>query len=224
MVALLVVLTVLTFLTVDYFLQKRHAAAPAPSMASAGPAGLYGRAGYRVPQGVFFAPGHTWMHLEDSGVARLGVDDFAASIVGNIDEIRALEPGQTVRKGEPILHLRHGDREVTFRSPIDGEVREINHNILESRDILGIDPHAASWVYRIKPDDTSNLVEGMMLGQMAKEWLRREVSRLKVFLSTIAPEHPVLGTTMQDGGLPSYGLIDFMDEEEWSKLRDKFLS
>jgi hypothetical protein len=63
-----------------------------------------------------------------------------------------------------------------------------------------------------------------MLGTAAKEWLRREASRLKVFLSTVSPEHPVLGPTMQDGGLPGYGLIDFIEEDDWKTLQGKFFS
>lgn len=227
MVALLVVLTILVFLTVDYFLQKRHAAVVAhgPTVADhPAPVGLFGRGGYRVPQGVFFAPGHTWLHLEESGTARLGVDDFAQSIVGDIDEMITREPGETVRKGDTILQVRHGDRAVAFRSPVDGVIRDVNTDVLGRHEILSMEPHAASWIYRIKPDDTSSLLDGMMLGTAAKEWLRREASRLKVFLSTISPEHPVLGTTMQDGGLPGYGLIDFVDDKEWTMLREKFLS
>jgi hypothetical protein len=62
----------------------------------------------------------------------------------------------------------------------------------------------------------------MQLGTEAKQWLSREVRRLKVFLATIAPEHPVLGQTMQDGGLPSNGLIDHLGDVEWSKLHERF--
>jgi glycine cleavage system H protein len=223
MVALLVVLTVLVFLTVDYFLQRRRALS---AVAENGPAraGLFGRAGYRVPQGVFFAPGHTWFHLEDSGVARVGVDDFATSIVGDIDEITSRQPGEAVRKGDVILRVRHGEREVAFRSPVDGVVREVNADILERRDILGVEPFTAAWLYRVKPEDTSGMLDGMMIGNTAKEWLRREASRLKVFLSTVSPQHPVLGTTMQDGGLPGYGLIDFVEEDDWKTLQEKFLA
>lgn len=227
MVALLVVLTILVFLTVDYFLQKRHAAVAAlTSMVPerSAPVGFFGRAGYRVPQGVFFAPGHTWLHLEESGTARLGVNDFAQSIVGDIDEMITREPGETVRKGDTILQIRHGDRAVAFRSPVDGVIRDVNPDVVGRHEILSMEPQSASWIYRIKPDDTSSMLDGMMLGTAAKEWLRREASRLKVFLSTIAPEHPVLGATMQDGGLPGYGLIDFMDDSEWNTVREKFLS
>ena len=62
----------------------------------------------------------------------------------------------------------------------------------------------------------------MMLGQKASEWLKREARRLRVFLSTIAPEHPVLAQTMQDGGMPCAGLVEFLGEDDWYKLTKTF--
>jgi hypothetical protein len=62
----------------------------------------------------------------------------------------------------------------------------------------------------------------MLLGRSAREWLDREVERLRVFLATITPRHPVLGDTMQDGGLPVAGLTEYLDESGWQKLRERF--
>jgi glycine cleavage system H protein len=230
MVALLVFLTILVFLTVDYFLQRRHAVhavhadGTVAENGSLPPAGFFGRPGYRVPQGVFFDAGHTWLYLEETGVAKLGINDFAQSVVGEIDEMVTRQPGEEVRKGDTILQLRHGDRAVAFRSPIDGVVREVNAEMVGREEFLSVEPHSAAWLYRIRPKDTSAVLGGMMLGDAAKSWLQREVARLKVFLSTIAPEHPVLGHTMQDGGLPGYGLIDHLDDNEWNKLRERFFA
>jgi glycine cleavage system H protein len=230
MVALLVVLTILVFLTADYFLQRAHrvhalgADGSAASEEERRPVGFFGRPGYRVPQGVFFDAGHTWLHLEESGVAKVGINDFAQAVVGDVDEIITRAPGEQVRKGDTIIELRHGERAVAFRSPVDGVVREINEEMLDREEILSVEPQSAAWICRIRPDDPGAVLGGMMIGATAKDWLEREVARVKVFLSTIAPEHPVLGHTMQDGGLPGYGLIDFLDDVEWKKLHEKFFS
>jgi len=229
MVALLVTLTILVFLTADYFLQRAHrvhALGTEPSAAGTEPAppGVFGRPGYRVPQGVFFDSGHTWLHLEESGVAKVGINDFAQTVVGDIDEIITRSPGEQVRRGDTIIQLRHGDRAVAFRSPVDGVVREVNDEMLGRGEILSVEPQSSAWICRIKPNDPGSVLGGMMIGNTAKEWLQREVARVKVFLSTITPEHPVLGHSMQDGGLPGYGLIDFLDDDEWKKLQEKFFA
>jgi glycine cleavage system H protein len=225
MVALLVVLSILTFVTVDYLVQRRRrapAAAGAAEDATPRATELFGRAGYRIPHGVFFDPGHTWLYLEETGAARVGVDDFAHAIVGNVDRIDTRPVGREVRKGDVIISMFHGDRKLSFRSPVDGVIEEVHGDILGRKELLSIEPHSASWIYRIRPRDPAAAIQGLMLGKIAKEWLQREVARMKVFLTTLAPLNPAVGVTMQDGGLPAYGLVDFLGDEEWQKVRSRF--
>jgi len=76
-------------------------------------------------------------------------------------------------------------------------------------------------MYRIRPESTSETLRHLLLGGAAQEWLGREVQRLKVILSTIVPKNPVLGETLQDGGLPAWGLIDYLNEAEWKQVQEK---
>jgi glycine cleavage system H protein len=225
MVALLILLTILVFMTLDYFVQHRRGIAEARAGAHAAtrlsrhePAQI----SYRAPRGVFFTPGHTWIYLEESGTARVGINDLAQSIVGRITSAGARAAGDHVLKGDPILELRHGHRTVTFRAPIDGVIDEINTDLLQRHDYRGLEPFSAAWLYRIRPKDPSNALRDLMLGDAAKKWLGREVQRLKVILSMIAPSDPVLGATLQDGGLPAWGLIDHLSEQEWQHVRETF--
>jgi len=225
MVALLVVLTILMFVTVDYLIQRRrraHAPVNVVERATRSVADLFGRAGYRIPHGVFFDPGHTWMFLEETGAARVGVDDFAQAIVGDVDQFETRPVGAELRKGDVILTMHHGDRKLSFRSPVDGVIEDVHDDVLRRKELLSIEPASASWIYRIRPQDAAAAIQGMMLGKAAKEWLQREVARMKVFLSTLAPANAAVGVTMQDGGLPAYGLVDALGEQEWRILRDHF--
>ncbi len=228
MVALLVLLTILCFLTVDYLVQRRQTAAVAVTQ-MARPAGAVSAMAhpaaqlrYRTPSGVFFDPGHTWLFLEESGSTRIGINDFAQSIIGKIDSVKTRALGDRVQKGDVLLKLLHGDRTATFRAPIDGVIEEVNTELLERHEMFGAEPFSSGWVYRIKPSNTSVLQKSLLLGESAKDWLSREVQRLKVILATVAPANPVLGQTLQDGGLPAYGLIDFLSEPEWKQIQEKF--
>lgn len=228
MVALLVLLSILCFLTVDYLVQRRQTAAVAVAQ-MARPAGAVSAMAhpaaqlrYRTPNGVFFDPGHTWLFLEESGSARIGINDFAQSILGKVDSVQTRALGDMVKKGDVLLKLRHGDRTATFRAPVDGVIEDVNSELLESHEMYGAEPFSAGWVYRIKPASTTAFQKSLLLGESAKDWLSREVQRLKVILATVAPANPVLGQTLQDGGLPAYGLIDFLNETEWKQIQEKF--
>jgi glycine cleavage system H protein len=227
MVALLILLTILVLMTIDYFIQRVRARAAVVSLAAlpGGAKGLTRPAAqfrYRTPHGVFFSPNHVWLYLEESGAARIGIDDLAQSIVGRINEMATRTVGDRVRAGDAILELRHDGRRLVLRSPVDGVIETVNQELVERRDLRGIEPFSAGWIYRVRPENTARTLQHLLLGDAAKEWLDREVQRLKVILATIAPKNPVLGQTLQDGGLPAWGLIDYIDEAEWKQIQDKF--
>jgi len=234
MVAILLFLSVLVIVAVDYFLQRRKPqvgsnGGKAVSRAELGPAGggpaqvRQARVHYRVPDGVFFDPGHTWLLLEETGVVKTGVDDFARSILGEVDGIVTRSVGEPVRKGEKILTLRRGNRTVSFRAPLDGVIDSVNTNHIRRHDPESTGLLSAEWVYRISPSDTSSMLDGLRIGQQAKTWLDRELRRIKVLLSTLAPEQRQLGETFQDGGTLVWGVIDQMSDEEWKQVRSKIL-
>jgi glycine cleavage system H lipoate-binding protein len=218
MVALLVLLLVLVSLTIDYAIQRRRGFATAGEAApSPVPVPVLHNPEYRTPPGVYFGPGHMWAFLEESGDVRVGADDLARVVVGEVESVDTPAPGTKVRAGEPLIQLRHGERAVSLQSPVDGVVEAIN-----TKPTTADDAFTAGWIVRIRPEDTSVLQRGMLLGTRAKDWLDREVHRLRVFLSTVAQDHPVLAATMQDGGLPYAGLVEYLNDVEWNKLQETF--
>lgn len=227
MVALLVLLTLVLFVSVDLVRRRRSRQAipieqDLPTTPTQPTLVNLVQPLYRTPAGVFFEPGHTWLYLEESGTAKLGVDDFLRNVVGRVDEFEARSAGDQVAAGDVIVRLRHGDRSVSVRAPVDGVIEEVNTELMKEHELRGIEPFTDSWLYRLKLRDSSILAKTLLIGQEAREWLSREVQRLKVFLATIAPEHPVLGVTAQDGGVPASGLVEHLDDDEWKKLRVKF--
>lgn len=225
MVALLVILTFLIFLTVDYVVQHRRARLAGVKEREPLPQRLTDFRPLpipRAPTGVYFAPGHTWMYLEPSGTARAGVTDFARYVLGDVDAAEARAIGESVRRGDVLLRLQRGSRTATFRSPIDGTIEKVNMAPAKDLDVDQSKPYTDSWIYKIRPRETSDIPRFALLGEVAKKWLTHEVERLKVFLATTATETGPLGWTLQDGGFPATGLIDTLNESDWKKLEEKF--
>src|ERR1700690_3720864 len=57
--------------------------------------------GFLVPDGLRYHAGHTWVQRERRNGARVGLDDFAAKLAGNIDGIELPKPDQWFRQGQP---------------------------------------------------------------------------------------------------------------------------
>ena len=227
MVLLLVVLTVVAGLALDYFLIRRKLATASAQVGTAlrqstGSAARSERWRLRNPMGVFLDPGHTWVYLEEGGKARVGVDEFAQSIIGSVHKVETKRIGEIVKKGDVIVSIKHDDRTATFHSPVDGLVEEINTDLIESQEMMGTSPFVDYWLYKVTPDDITEIPKTLLLGESAKQWLAREIERLKVFLSTVTPENSLVGQTLQDGGLPTWELIDALSDTDWKKLQESF--
>jgi len=217
MVALLVLMTILVFMTVDYLVRR-----PATTRATAPQLNIVERLIQRTPLGVFFHPGHSWLYLEPSGMAKVGVDDFAHSVIGEIDAAETLPVGEQVRKGDVIVKLRHGDRTAAIRSPMDGVIKSVNTELLSRSTWFGAEPYTSAWLYRIEPRESSELPRSLYLGEAATRWFNHEVERLGVFLGTITPANAVVGRTLPDGGLPTWQIVDHLSDGEWNKCQEIF--
>lgn len=217
MVALMVLFTVMVLLTIDYVIQRRRGVETMATQPVLIP--IAHEPDYRTPAGVYFDRGHTWAFLEASGDARVGVSDLARVVMGNFDSIEALPVGKKVHEGDTIIALQRGDRKLALRSPVDGTIEAVN----TGRPPAGEEEaYVHDWICKIRPKDTSAIPQRMLLGAQARDWLHREVRRLKVFLATIAPDHPVLAQTLQDGGMPYPGLVDYLTDEHWHKVQEAF--
>jgi glycine cleavage system H lipoate-binding protein len=232
MVAILLFITILLFVVIDAWVHRGKSVTAQQSGTPVEVAGD-GRAesaGYRpvaapsrFADGIFLAEGHTWLLLEESGTVKTGLDDFARTIIGDVDGVVTRTVGEPVRKGEVILKVHHGKRTASFRAALDGVIEAVNVEHLQAGKANTSGRLSTDWVYRIKPDDISSTLAGLHIGRKAREWLERETRRIKVLLATVEPEHRQLGEMLQDGGTLVWGLIDYMNDDEWKQVRDKML-
>jgi len=222
MVAIFVVLMILVFLGIDAWMQRRQARRAAV-------AGGDLRAVVRLPKvrllkGLFYAPNHLWIRVEPDGRARLGVDDFAPKLLGHVDAIEAVQPGTAVRKGQPLLRLRQGDRVIVLRAPVSGRVLRVNEDLLKNPQLLKDDPYLQGWVLEVEPDDLGRTASKLLVAERAANWLRREGQRLREFLGEELLARPQVGVTMADGGLPAEGVLSHLDEQAWRECQARFFT
>lgn len=233
MVVLFVVLTVIVFLTIDYFVQRSELRQVAPAAAIAGqqvePARTARSARSRMPfpidrtpKGVFVGPGHTWMQLEPSGRLRLGVDALPLAALGGLTEIDIASAGTEVRKGEPVITLRHGRRSLAMTSPVDGVIEEVNDRVRTDPAALNLNPYGRNWLYSILPLELTVALKDAFVGEDAVAWMWDELRRLYDIVASLASGPSPVGVTAQDGGVPVEGFSEHLGDEQWNQLVERF--
>lgn len=216
MVALLVLFTILTFLTIDYFVQR----AAKQTADQAGHVDLRPSAvplaGLATPPGdVFLGPGHAWLRIEPSGSVRIGSDRLAPALLGGVTHADIRPLGTRVHRGKPLATLVRDGKTVTLRSPVDGIVTEINRDLVRDPGALREDPFGSGWIARVEPIGLGAALQLMVVAREASDWMRGELRRLR---DALVHGQPALAASLPDGGLPVDGVAQDLDPAAWERV------
>ncbi len=229
MVAILLLLTILVMLTIDYYFVKRTAregvAVPAPRQLATAPFALrVPPAVAAVPAGVFVSPGHAWMALQPTGHVTVGADAVPGALLGGFDSCEAVPAGQNVRRGERIATLRRGERTVDVASPVDGVVTEVNAVAETDPARVADSPFGEGWLVRVAPRRLQAALERLFVAEKAEEWMQRQLGELRDFLTGVSARGAFAGATLPDGGVPVNGIASLLSEDEWAELVGRFFA
>ncbi len=218
MVITLVLATFVLLVAHDYYIQRRHARlleaktvtqevrdqTPAYSMNAV--------SGFKTPAHLAYHPGHSWAAKESRQVVRIGLDDFAAHVVGQIDQIDLPARGRWLRQGERGWAIGRGAHRFEMLSPIEGEVIDINPEVLGNPSLAHDDPYGAGWLVAVQAPAVDSNMKNLLHGRLAQRWMEESVSALHTHVS------PGSEAYLQDGGHPIADMLSLVPEPEWDKL------
>src|SRR3990172_1196179 len=140
-----------------------------------------------VPGGAYVAPQHTWVGVEITGEARVGLDDFSYKTLRGIDNIVFPREGQKISRGDTLFSIRSGDRTLAFPSPLSGVVSRVNHELTYHLDLLPVKPFGGGWICRIVPGELAEDLRRLRIGADAIGWDKEEMDRFRGKLKALHP-------------------------------------
>jgi len=217
MTVLLVLATFLAFIVLDYFLnrQKVVATVAVTSPRTIPPAGQH-VGGFLVPDNLSYHPGHSWLVPERRNVVRVGIDEFAAALIGKADKISLPTPGQWVRQGQKALVFSRDGEEAHLVSPTEGEVVSINPDVVRNPGLLRQDPYGAGWLFTVNVPDEETTTRNLVPKRLVADWMRDAVDRLYALQPALA------GAVAADGGRPVEDITALLPEVNWRQLTGEF--
>jgi len=219
MTVLLVLATFLGFIALDYFLNRRKALntvmVEAPKAVPAVFGGDYVD-GFLVPENVSYHAGHAWLVKERKNVFRIGADEFATALLGRIERIELPKPGQWIRQGQKVLSFFRDGEKTEMVSPTEGEVMEINSEILSKPAMLRNDPYGKGWLLTVHVPDEESTGRNLVPKSIVRDWMRAAVERLYSFQPALA------GAVAADGGRPSDDLLSAVPDADWKATTGEF--
>ena len=111
--------------------------------------------------------------LVEGDVATVGITDYAQRKLRDIVGVELPEPGQRVKKGDPVAAIESVKAAADVYAPLSGEVVEVNERLLDEPELLNQDPYGEGWMFKIKIGDRGGL-EGLLGPEQYAERIRRE--------------------------------------------------
>jgi glycine cleavage system H lipoate-binding protein len=180
-------------------------------------------AGFELPNHLRYHPGHAWALSESPTLVRVGLDDFAARLMGKVERLSLPQRDRWVRQGQTLLTVYRGNGKAEVVSPMEGIVTEVNEAVLQDPALALRDPYGEGWVVTVQSPDAKTNFRNLLGGALARKWMEEAAQRLQSRMHGLvgAPSFALA----QDGGIAVRDLTAHLADADWTKLtREFFLS
>ena len=103
-----------------------------------------------------FSKKHEWVAVQDD-IATIGITEHATEMLGDIVFVEVPDQGKAVEQNGQAAVVESTKAASDVYSPISGEVIESNKSIVDDPSSVNSDPEGASWFFKVKIKDNSEL-------------------------------------------------------------------
>ncbi len=173
-------------------------------------------AGFEIPEHLRFHQGHAWALGESPNLVRAGIDDFAAKLIGEAEEVNLPQRGQWIRQGQKVWSFRVNGELVEMVSPIEGTVSDVNDEVVRHPESLTSDPYGNSWLMTVQSPDAKTNFRNLLGGNMARNLVADSAKRLAAYA---AAGDMALA---QDGGTAHGGIAKHLPADKYIEITKEF--
>jgi len=174
---------------------------------------------FQIPGGVFISNGHCWANVSEDGSVNVGLDDFAKKVIGKIDAVELPNLGMTVKKGQSLFTIEQGTRNISFKSPVSGKVKEANKFINEEIDSLNVTSYDQNWICEIDADELDSEIPSLKIGKSAVSFYQDDIERLQSLKKKTKTGKE---TELEPEGVIFAGEMEKLDDISWKRFAEEF--
>ena len=115
---------------------------------------------YQFPDNLNYADTHEYV-LEDNGLLKIGVSEFAIDQLGDIVFVELADQGTTLEKGETFGTIESVKAVEEVYLPFSGEIVSVNESVIDNPELLQNDPIGDGWLVILKPESNASMTDLM---------------------------------------------------------------
>lgn len=127
-----------------------------------------------IPADLKYTAEHEWVRVEGDVVV-VGITDHAQDALGDVVFVELPEVGRQLHKGKAFGVVESVKAVSDLYAPLDGEVVEVNADVVGKPEQLNSAPYGAAWMLKVKPKSAADVAAlldaaayGALLATIAK--------------------------------------------------------
>jgi len=125
----------------------------------------------KVIENLYYTKSDEWLKVEDS-IGTMGITDYAQDQLGDIVYLEKIEKGKNLKQNETLTTIESVKAVSDIKTPVSGEVTEVNIKVIEDASIINKEPYIEGWIAKIKienKDELKNLMNAQEYSEYRKE-------------------------------------------------------
>lgn len=118
---------------------------------------------------------NTWVRVHEDGTATVGMTDVAQNLAGPLLHAKAKKVGTARKQGKPVATVESSKWVGPVKSPISGEVIEVNAELEKDATIVNRSPYTNGWIVKMQPANLDEELAGLLTGQAAVDAYRARI-------------------------------------------------
>lgn len=113
---------------------------------------------FKVLEDLRYTDTDEWARLEGDVVV-VGITDYAQKKLKDIVGVELPEEGSSYRRGDVVAVVESIKATGEIYSPVNGVIVGVNERLLDEPELINQDPYGEGWIFKIRPEDLSQLGE-----------------------------------------------------------------
>ncbi len=109
-----------------------------------------------TPRNLKYTNSHEWVRVEGKHVV-VGITDFAQDQLSDLTYVELPTIGDSFSGQEEVAVVESVKAASDVYAPISGTITAVNNALLDRPELVNTDPYGEGWLFKLAPDDTTEL-------------------------------------------------------------------
>lgn len=109
-----------------------------------------------TPRELRYTKTHEWVRWNGK-VATVGITDFAQDQLSDLTYVELPTEGDSFSAQEEVAVVESVKAASDVYAPISGTITAVNKALLDKPELINTDPYGEGWIFKMTPDDVSEL-------------------------------------------------------------------